>query len=40
VIGCTIDSNRDWGILLISSPSSTQSGNTLNSNGLGSVHRG
>jgi titin len=38
VLGCTIDSNQDWGSLLVKSATTTLSGNTLSGNGLGSVH--
>jgi parallel beta-helix repeat protein len=37
IMGCTIDSNRDWGILVKSSGHSVLTSNTFLDNGLGSV---
>ena len=37
VINCTIEANRDWGILMTGSPTTTLSLNTLVNNGLGNV---
>ena len=38
VIDCTIDSNRDWGILVNDGSHTVLTGNTLQNNGLGGVH--
>ena len=38
VINCTIDSNRDWGILVSASSHITLANNTLKGNGLGGSH--
>ena len=37
VVNCTIEANRDWGILMTGSPTTSLSINTLVNNGLGSV---
>jgi parallel beta-helix repeat protein len=38
VIDCTIDSNRDWGILINDGSHTVLTGNTLVNNGLGGIH--
>ncbi len=38
VTGCTIDSNRDWGILIENGGHTTLTGDTLLGNGLGGIH--